>query len=61
MVDTQKRNAVAEIISSPGSASVGEASEKKPLKHPVREIIWDSLDRSPEERRLIFKLDIFIL
>lgn len=35
--------------------------QKKPLRHRIREIVWDSLDRSPEERRLIFKLDIFIL
>ena len=29
--------------------------------HRIREIVWDSLDRTPEERRLIAKIDFFIL
>ncbi|KAI9744822.1 MAG: hypothetical protein M1818_001747 [Claussenomyces sp. TS43310] len=39
-----------------------EQSRRKPLLgRRIREIVWDSLDRSPEERRLIFKIDFFIL
>jgi hypothetical protein len=34
---------------------------KKPLKRRVREIVWDSLDRTPEERWFIHKIDFFIL
>ncbi|RFU31560.1 hypothetical protein B7463_g4773, partial [Scytalidium lignicola] len=49
------------VIISPESGSSTVALRKQPLRHRIREIIWDSLDRSPEERRLIFKLDIFIL
>ncbi|KAH8807541.1 putative pantothenate transporter [Xylogone sp. PMI_703] len=48
-------------IVSPKSGSDTPISQKPPRWHRIREIIWDSLDRSPEERRLIFKLDIFIL
>jgi ACS family pantothenate transporter-like MFS transporter len=58
--DAQKSIAGAEI-SSPESASLPEIQEKKSLKQRIREIVWDSLDLSPEERRLIFKLDMFIL
>jgi ACS family pantothenate transporter-like MFS transporter len=34
---------------------------KKPLKRRIREILWDSFDRTPEERWLIHKIDFFIL
>lgn len=33
----------------------------KPWKRRVREVVWDSFDRSPEERRFIAKIDFFIL
>jgi ACS family pantothenate transporter-like MFS transporter len=36
-------------------------TEKKPLKRRIREILWDSLDRTPEERWFIHKIDFFIL
>lgn len=52
---------ISEIqIMSPESHS-SDILVKKPLRHRIKEIIWDTLDRSPEERKLIFKLDIFIL
>jgi ACS family pantothenate transporter-like MFS transporter len=31
------------------------------LKRRFREILWDSLDRTPEERWFIHKIDFFIL
>jgi ACS family pantothenate transporter-like MFS transporter len=34
---------------------------KQPLRLRIREIIWDSWDRSPEERKFISKIDFFIL
>lgn len=36
-------------------------TSKRFSTHRIREIVWDSLDRTPEERRLIFKIDFFIL
>lgn len=36
-------------------------TDKKPLKRRIREILWDSLDRTPEERWFIHKIDFFIL
>ncbi|KAH8670149.1 putative pantothenate transporter [Tricladium varicosporioides] len=59
--DIQKNSAITRETGSPESGSLSGWSEKKPLRHRIREIVWDSLDRSPEERKLIFKLDIFIL
>lgn len=35
--------------------------KKKPLKRRIREILWDSFDRTPEERWFIHKIDFFIL
>lgn len=52
----------AEAIARPVLTSEhSEEYEKKSLKRRIREIVWDSLDRSPEERRMIAKLDFFIL
>ncbi|GAB7324923.1 hypothetical protein MBLNU13_g08737t2 [Cladosporium sp. NU13] len=36
-------------------------TQKKPLKRRIREILWDSFDRTPEERWFIHKIDFFIL
>jgi len=35
--------------------------EKIPLRKRILGVLWDSLDKTPEERRLIFKLDWYIL
>ncbi|CAG8976132.1 hypothetical protein HYALB_00002413 [Hymenoscyphus albidus] len=48
-------------ITTPTSNSLSSSLEKQSLRHRIREILWDSLDRTPEERKLIFKLDVFIL
>jgi ACS family pantothenate transporter-like MFS transporter len=37
------------------------SNEKTSFRQCIREIVWDTLDRSPEERRFIFKIDFFIL
>lgn len=35
--------------------------KKKSWLQRIKSIIWDTLDKSPEERRFLFKLDFFIL
>lgn len=36
-------------------------TQKKPLGQRIKGIVWDTLDRNPEERRFLAKLDFFIL
>lgn len=36
-------------------------TEKKTLRQRIRGIVWDTLDRSPEERKFLAKIDFFIL
>jgi len=40
-----------------------DVSSDPPKKgwHRVKEVVWDSFDHSPEERRFISKIDFFIL
>ena len=61
MSGSLKKDEVSTEVVSPGTGPLCSDSERKTLKHRVREIVWDNLGRSPEERKLIFKLDIFIL
>lgn len=35
--------------------------KKKSLRRRIRAVVWDTLDRSPEERRFLAKIDFFIL
>lgn len=46
--------------SSSVSEDVSDIVQSKP-KRTWRSYIWDSLDKSSEERRFLFKLDAFIL
>lgn len=43
-----------EVLPSPQKQSLS-------LRQKIRNVVWDSLDRSPEERKLIAKIDFFIL
>ncbi|KAJ4249870.1 hypothetical protein NW762_012213 [Fusarium torreyae] len=43
------------------TSNTQDVPSKQSLKKRIREIVWDTLDRSPEERRMIAKLDFFIL
>ncbi|TVY47399.1 Pantothenate transporter [Lachnellula occidentalis] len=61
MFPSIQKNGFQAEATSPDSTSLSPSSKKTSLRLRIREIVWDSLDRSPEERRLIFKLDIFIL
>jgi hypothetical protein len=38
-----------------------EILPKKSLGNRIRRIIWDSLDKSPEERKLITKIDCWVM
>ena len=54
----------SKTLSQPNSEETSPASPlngKKPLKRRIREILWDSFDRTPEERWFIHKIDFFIL
>lgn len=53
---------VLALAATPVSAeSEWQDIPKKSLRGRIKTIIWDSLDRTPEERRLISKIDFFIL
>ncbi|KAL3463245.1 major facilitator superfamily domain-containing protein [Aspergillus heterothallicus] len=47
----------------PSSPIADWSQDAKPvsLRKRLRRVIWDTLDHSPEERRLMFKIDFFIL
>jgi ACS family pantothenate transporter-like MFS transporter len=59
-VETSSRD-----VSDAGSAPVGShtlAVSKDPVaKRTWRSYVWDTFDKSPEERRFLFKLDAVIL
>ena len=65
MKDSNDRLAVVSASQSPvasSSSSDGDSpAEKKSLRRRIRAVVWDSFDRSPEERRFIAKIDFFIL
>ena len=50
---------------SPASVEAGEKREDDvvtaKVKRKWQSYIWDTLDKSPEERRLLFKLDAALL
>lgn len=53
-VDATESSESGRHVESPRSAN-------SPLSKRILAVIWDSLDKSPEERALIAKLDWFIL
>ncbi|KAK7718794.1 hypothetical protein SLS63_010400 [Diaporthe eres] len=67
MKDSNDQLAVVSASESPvGSPSSSDSDgepplEKKSLRTRIRAVVWDSFDRSPEERRFIAKIDFFIL
>lgn len=51
-----------ERVEPPGDSTVSvENLVSKNLKRKWVSYLWDSLDKSPEERRLLFKLDCVLL
>lgn len=48
-------------VASPSSNEGGSFVEKKSLRRRIRAIVWDTFERTPEERRFIAKIDFFIL
>ena len=65
MKDTSDPLTVASTSESPAATSSlsDEESpvEKKSLRRKIRAVVWDTFERSPEERRFIAKIDFFIL
>ncbi|KAL2815212.1 major facilitator superfamily domain-containing protein [Aspergillus cavernicola] len=43
------------------ASPIQDAPDKPSLQHRLKRILWDTFDYPPEERRLIFKIDFFIL
>ncbi|GME30190.1 major facilitator superfamily transporter [Neofusicoccum parvum] len=56
-----KEVAATAVTSVPPSPSNRGFQEEKSFRARFREVVWDSWDRSPEERRFIAKIDFFIL
>lgn len=52
---------VAQVPISTSSANERAPAETKTLWQRFKGVVWDTLDRSPEERRLLAKVDFFIL
>ena len=65
MKDSNDRVAVVSASESPAASSSsndGETpAEKISLRRKIRAVVWDTFDRTPEERRFIAKIDFFIL
>ncbi|KUI61167.1 Pantothenate transporter liz1 [Cytospora mali] len=51
----------SELPVSPSSTDGRVAVEKKTFLQKFKGIVWDTLERSPEERRFLAKIDFFIL
>lgn len=47
--------------SATSSNDGGIPIERKSMRQKIKGIVWDTLDRSPEERRFLAKIDFFIL
>jgi ACS family pantothenate transporter-like MFS transporter len=65
-LDKDTATVESKILSQPLSTEISPEhslteEKKKPLKRRIREILWDSFDRTPEERWFIHKIDFFIL
>lgn len=60
MKDTDEEGHNVNTMDSSGEPVAPEKGSSS-LRHKIRSIVWDSLDRSPEERKLIAKIDFFIL
>lgn len=63
-LDKDAATVESKTLPQPRSEEISPQSslaEKKPLKRRNREILWDSIDRTPEERWFIHKIDFFIL
>lgn len=64
MKDSNDQLAVVSASASPVDSSSSDEEtpvEKKSLRRRIRAVVWDSFERSPEERRFIAKIDFFIL
>ncbi|TGO47513.1 hypothetical protein BOTNAR_0521g00090 [Botryotinia narcissicola] len=49
------------VIDNSSSEEVSSSIIKEETKRTWTSYIWDSLDKSPQERRFLFKLDLAVL
>ena len=65
MKDSNGPLAIVSASESPGASSPSNEGEflveKKSLRRRIRAVVWDTFERTPEERRFIAKIDFFIL
>ena len=61
--DIESLKTPADIITADSASGelCGEVHHKASVKHRIQEFLWDSWDRSPEERKFLSKIDFFIL
>lgn len=66
--DSSLKKQIQTFSTNPSSSDVENIMEggdnpqgKRSLKKRILGIVWDSLDKSPEERKLIAKIDAWIL
>ena len=60
----EKKNGIVTVDSVTGGSSAENrllSSKKVDWKTKIRGIIWDSLDKSPEERKFVFKVDCWVM
>jgi hypothetical protein len=63
-LEDEKFQPRAEVVAAPPRDPPRPApapAEQKSQRLRIRELIWDTLDSPPDERRLVRKIDIFIL
>jgi hypothetical protein len=63
-LEDEKSQPRAEVVATPSHylrRSSPDPAQKRSRRLRVRELVWDSLDSPPDERRLIRKIDLFIL
>lgn len=60
-----KSDGLATKLSVPGSDASdierGGNTERTPLKQKIKRVLWDSLDKTPEERLFVHKIDCWVM
>ena len=59
--DIERTSADGKADSSVRADAADQPVQKQPLKHRIAAIVWDSLDKTPEERKFVAKIDWYIL
>ncbi|KAH7161872.1 major facilitator superfamily domain-containing protein [Dactylonectria macrodidyma] len=61
MISLERTRLLDDSSSSSSSYLQGATATKKPLKRTWKSYIWDTFDKSPEERAFLFKLDTALM